>query len=125
MQIQRSGACGNSPKNLLLEDLAVALLSGDLTTVKTLTLDTVRWRVSASELVEGQAEVARYAQQQKPPASARLVIHHVISHGRAGAVTATLQRPRQSADDCCLFFTFANAKGSAVDSVVTYRAPRE
>lgn len=122
MRIERSGACGNSPKNLLLEDLAVALLSGDADRVVALTTAMVRWRQPNAPLAEGQAAVVRLAERTRPRGAAALIIHHVVSHGRAGAVTASLQSGKQPPAELCLFFTFANTKGSAVDFVTTYRA---
>lgn len=120
MRIQRSRDCGNSPKNILLEDLAVAILSGDAGRVTALTTDSVSWRAPGRPIAEGQAAVVRLAERERPTGASTLIIQHVVSHGRAGAVTATIQRGRQAAAEVCLFFTFANAKGSAVDSIVTY-----
>jgi hypothetical protein len=65
--------------------------------------------------------LAAATRERSTPAST-LVIQHVASHGRAGAVAASVRYPSQPATDVCLFFTFATAKGSAVDSIVTYRA---
>ncbi|MEO6878248.1 MAG: hypothetical protein ABI205_07195, partial [Gemmatimonadaceae bacterium] len=62
------------------------------------------------------------AKRERPTPASTLVIQHVVSHGRAGAVAAALTYPNQPASDFCLFFTFANAKGSAVNTILTYRA---
>lgn len=122
MQVQRSGDCGNSPKNILLEDLAVALLSGDGSTIAALTTDGVTWRNLGHPVVTGKAAVVALAVRERPPRSASLVIQHVVSHGRAGAVTAAVKHARRPATDVCCFVTFANAKGTAVDSIVFYAA---
>lgn len=122
MEIQRSGECGNSPKNRLLEDLAVALLSGDGARVAALTTATVHWRTPDSPPVDGQDAVSERAARTAPSPTSALTIRHVVSHGRAGAVTAALQSPSKPATELCLFFTFASAAGRAVDSITTYRA---
>ncbi len=122
MRIQRSGTCGNSPKNTMLEDLTVALASGDTAGITALTTVAVSWRRPGQPLADGQTAVLAAATRKPPSAASTLVIQHVVSHGRAGAVTASLTTPQQPASDFCLFFTFANAKGSAVDTITTYRA---
>lgn len=122
MRIQRSGDCNNSPKNILLEELTVALLGGDAARATALTAPSVRWRVPGATAVEGQAALAQMVKRSKSTATSTLTIHHVVSHGRAGAVTVSLRPGRGPAAELCLFFTFANAKGTSVDSIVTYRA---
>lgn len=122
MRIQRCGTCGNSPKNTVLEELAVALYSGDAARITALTTDGVTWRSPGQPLADGQAAVVAAAKRKRPTPASTLVIQHVVSHGRAGAVAASLRYPNQPASDFCLFFTFANASGSAVDTVMTYRA---
>lgn len=122
LRIQRSGDCGNSPKNRLLEALTVALLAGDAARVTALTSASVRWRMPNRPPVEGQAAVVATAVRERAKAGRTLTIHHVVSHGRAGAVTVSLQRGRHAALEWCLFFTFATAAGRAVDSITTYRA---
>ena len=122
MRIQRSGTCGNSPKSTVLEDLAIALSSGDAARITALTTESVTWRSPGQPLADGQAEVLAAAMRERPTPASTLVIQHVVSHGRAGAVAASLRYPNQLASDFCLFFTFANARGSAVDTIMTYRA---
>ncbi len=122
MRIQRSGTCGNSPKNTVLEDLAVALSSGDAARITALTTDDVTWRRPGQPLADGRAAVLAAAKRERPTPTSTLAIQHVVSHGRAGAVSAAITSPNHPASDFCLFFTFANAKGSAVNTIVTYRA---
>ena len=122
MRIQRSGTCGNSPKNTVLEDLAVALFLGDVASITALTTGGVTWRSPGQPLADGRVAVLDAATRARPSTTSTLVIQHVVSHGRAGAVTASLTVPNGRASDFCLFFTFANAKGSAVDTIMTYRA---
>lgn len=121
MRIQRSGTCGNSPKNTLLENLAVALISSNAERVTALTTDDVTWRCPGEPLANGQAAVRSLASRARSTPASTLVIQQVVSHGRVGAVSASLRYPKQPASDFCLFFTFANAKGSAVDTIRTYR----
>ncbi|MBN1315770.1 MAG: hypothetical protein JXA42_09890 [Anaerolineales bacterium] len=45
MNIVQSADCGNSPKNRLVENPAVALSIGDYLTVSSLATDDVLWRI--------------------------------------------------------------------------------
>lgn len=67
MEIQLSGMCGNSPKNKLAEDLAVALITGDTkTTISLLRPKALRWLPpavtgSSCPKVYAQRKAARFA----------------------------------------------------------------
>jgi hypothetical protein len=45
--VMRSADCGNSPKNVLVEALSIALATGDVGGVVGATVEAVRWRITS------------------------------------------------------------------------------
>jgi hypothetical protein len=100
-KIERSRDCGNSPKNLFAEDFTIALLTGDRDFVA---------RVATAEFDPGG----------QPPAE--LVLDHVVTHGKAGAVNGKIVAHDGRCEGFCLVLTFASAKADRVSRVQFYRA---
>ena len=118
MQIRRSGDCGNSPKNVLVEALTIALAKRDARALDAALTEDVRWHVAGRAAVSGRA--ALDAALAAEPAIATLTIAHVISHGRAGAVNGSFE-DANGAFEFCNVYEFASAKGDRVKAVTAYR----
>ena len=50
-EVERSGDCGNSPKNKLLEDLSVALYTSDAEFVLDRVTDDIQWNIVGEEVI--------------------------------------------------------------------------
>ncbi|WP_340023252.1 nuclear transport factor 2 family protein [Paenibacillus sp. FSL K6-1096] len=118
MEIQLSGMCGNSPKNKLAEDLAVALITGDTKTLTHLLTDDAAVELVGGErsplsaVLEGSASV---------PELTALTVEHAISHGKIAAVSGnwvTRGGIRYAFSD---HYTFATTKGTEVATARCYR----
>jgi hypothetical protein len=118
-KIVRSKDCGNSPKNRLAENLAVALLAGDDKTVTELTTDDVEWIMVGGEILHGRGAVLR-ALPKVVGAPVTLTVSHVMTHGKSGAVDGTVLHRAGSARFCEVF-EFSNAKGTRVNRIISYR----
>ena len=101
--IRRSCDCGNSPKNIFAEDFTVGLLTGD-----------------RDFLVGAAAEGLNLSDVAEPPIE--IVIDHVVTHGKAGAVNGTMVRKDGRSEGFCLMLTFASAKADRVARVSYYQA---
>jgi len=119
-KITRSKACGNSPKNQLVENLSVALLTGDVRTVSYLVSDDVEWRRVGGDVIRGRQALLQSVQRGNGASIVRLTVEHVVTHGRSGAVDGTIQY-RGKASGFCDVFEFGNTKGTTVDRITTYR----
>ncbi len=119
-RIVRSGNCRNSPKNQLVEDLAVALLTGDRQAVSGLVTDDVQWTTVGGEAVQGRQALGDSLQGVEPAGIEELVVLHVVTHGKSGAVDGTIvDGGRQQG--FCHVFDFANTRGSTVQRITSYR----
>lgn len=84
IRITRSKDCGNSPKQKLLQDLAIAIGSADTELVKRLTAEDVSWCHSGRASLLGQAAVLKGL--EKIGSVDTIEIIDVVSHGKKGAV---------------------------------------
>ena len=109
--------CGNSPKNTLLQDMAIAFAKRDTDFLSGHVTDDVRWEVVGTPVVVGLAGLIQALKQTDDVA--QLTIEHVMSHGRVGAVNGAAQH-RANVIDFCHVFEFANAKAERVKSIRSY-----
>ena len=119
-KIVRSRDCGNSPKNQLIEDLSIALSTGDRGIVGACVADDVEWRVVGEEVVRGRDALQQALAHVKAKTLVKLEVSHVVSHGRAGAVNGTLDH-RGTTTEFCDVFEFANTKGTSIGRITSYR----
>jgi hypothetical protein len=83
--------CGNSPKNLFVRDLTIALAKGDTKFILKNVTGDVRWNLVGDRLIEGKAKMAEILEQIKNDKAAELTIHHIATHGKAGAAAGTMK----------------------------------
>jgi hypothetical protein len=119
-KVVRSQDCGNSPKNQLVENLTVALATGDHPTVAGLVTDDVQWRIIGGEVLHGREAVLRALQDVNGKSIAQLTVSHVVTHGKAGAVNGAVWF-RDATREFCDVFEFGNAKGTSVSQITSYR----
>lgn len=115
--------CGNSPKNLLLQNLTIALAKRELENTLLIVAEDIEWEIIGERLVQGKPSLAKFLQELQVDPVAELEISHVVSHGKAGAVdgAAILNNGRKYR--FCNFYEFAGAKGTIVRRIVTYALP--
>ena len=122
-RVVRSGDCGNSPKNALLEAFAIGLARRQAKLLLGRVTDDVRWNVVGVEVIDGKRAFAEALERSKPPAVAKLTILRVISHGRAGSVNGTLQFADGTRAEFCDVFVFGSARGIDIKEITTYVVP--
>jgi hypothetical protein len=81
MKINGSRDCGNSPKNRIMQDIAIALETGNLTEGSI--DDSTVWRRTDGRKLEG-VEALRGALDELLPVQS-ITVSHAVSHGKAGA----------------------------------------
>jgi hypothetical protein len=116
-EIKQTQDCGNSPKNQLLHDLAIALASADVSRLAGIVTEDVRWLPVGATPASGVDAFCR-AVTRFGPATA-VTIEHVVSHGKAGAVDGVVEFGRKRRA-FCLVIEFANAKGTEVSEITSY-----
>jgi len=120
MQIRRSPDCRNSPKNLFIEDLTIALTAQDVEGVSSSISDQVQWKIVGRYIARGRQELIKALPKISPRGASALQIGRVMSHGRAGAVNGTLELNNEMVSEFCHVFEFTNAKGTSVERITSY-----
>ncbi len=115
-----SADCGNSPKNAFLQGLAVALASGDIQHILAGVTEDVRWNNIGQELIQGKGELAAALERMKTTRAVEITIHHVTSHGKAGAVNGTMLLQDGRTRAFCDVYEFSGVKGNSVREITSY-----
>lgn len=118
-RIVGSGDCGNSPKNQLLEKLAIALAIGDPAALELLSDDSI-WQQLGQAEQQGHTAIQSYLAQIERQQIAEVRIEHVVNHGKAGAVNGSVCYTNGRSIAFCHMFEFSNTKGSAVKQIKSY-----
>lgn len=119
-KIVRSRDCGNSPKNLLIENLAVALVTGDRRTAASLLTADVQWNIVGGKVLSGREAVLQELEDVNSKSIVQLTVWHAVTHGKAGAVNGLVQF-RETTQGFCDVFEFSSAKGTSVSQITSYR----
>lgn len=116
--ITPSPDCGNSPKNKFAEQIAIAMETGDLGFLADVLEESVTWEIGKDD-VSGREHVLSLKEQAKVPS--RLLIDHVVTHGKAGAVNGVAEF--DNAGDVrrfCHVLTFTNTKCRTVRRITSF-----
>lgn len=115
-KIHRSKDCGNSPKQKLLQDFAIAIARTDFKTIQHLTTEDVVWHQSGRAVRKGQNSVLTAVKALGPVEA--IEVSDVISHGRKGAVRGKFAIAGKSRS-FSHFIEFANTKCTHIKHIHT------
>ena len=116
-QIKPGNDCGNSPKNLFLQNLTIAMASGNAQRISRFLTPDVVWQTAGGKPVSGVEQVCKTITRFGP--ATLLEIEHVITHGKAGAVNGIVQFGRKKRAFCHVY-EFSSARGTAVKQITAY-----
>jgi limonene-1,2-epoxide hydrolase len=122
-RITISKDCGNSPKNKLIQQFTVAFARREVKFILDSVTDTIRWNIVGIRSIEGKEELAEFIKGSKNNRVASLTIHHIASHGKAGAVDGTQKLKNGEMLAFCNVFEFGNTKGSTICEITSYVIP--
>lgn len=120
VKITRSPDCGHSPKNQLLEDLAIARWMNDAEALDRLLSDAIELVVIGSVPITGKDAVIASIGLSQAGEIIELVIVHVSQHGWVGAVNGQVKIRGGRVIDFCDVCKFTNTKGTSVASITSY-----
>jgi hypothetical protein len=112
--------CGNSPKNIFVQDLTIALAKRDSKFLLDNVTDDIRWNLVGDKLIEGKDSFARTLEKMKGDKAVQLTVHHVATHGKAGAVNGTTKMKDGKTRAFCDVYEFSNSKGNSVKEITSY-----
>jgi hypothetical protein len=115
-----SADCGNSPKNIFLEKLTIAFAKGDTKFILGSVTDDVRWHVVGDTLIQGKDNFAKALERMKKDQAVELIMHHIATHGKAGAVNGLLKLRNGTSHAFCDVYEFSGAKGTGIKEITSY-----
>lgn len=117
-RIIKSEDCGNSPKNIFLQELIIALARGNSKFIMESITGDIQWNIIGDRVIHGKenlAQALKTSEQVK-----ELTIHHITSHGKAGAVNGTQKYRNGKTIAFCNVYEFSNTKGTLVKEITSY-----
>lgn len=117
MKISRTGHCGNSSKNRLIENIAISLAERDLQVLEEVLTDDFRWAEAGVDVFRDRDAFLRDLADES--AVDAITIFHVSSHGRVGAVNGEVALPSSDIAFCHVI-EFGNAKGNTIKTITSY-----
>lgn len=117
IHITGSKDCGNSPKNLFTQDVAIALETGQVPSG--MFSDDVVWHSLTARTLEGIDAVRQAIAKRSVVKS--LVIDHAISHGKVAMANGVATLADGTSRRFSHVLEFTNAKGNCVAAVTSYR----
>lgn len=118
-KIVKSDDCGNSPKNLLVQSLAIAIETANASAFSRCVSPDVVWAVPGRRSIAGKAACLAYLKSRKSGLK-QLRIRRAISHGRAGAADGVIIPKAGPASSFCHVVDFASIKGDRISSISSY-----
>ena len=112
--------CGNSPKNIFVQELTIAFAKGDTKFIRSNVTDDVRWNMVGDRLIEGKEKIIEMLEQMKNDKTAELTIQHIATHGKAGAADGMLKFKNGKTVAYCNVYEFSNTKGTSVKEITSY-----
>jgi len=119
-KINTSEDCGNSPKNILIQDLMIAFAKGATQFILKSVADEIEWNIVGGPRIQGKANFSRHLKEMTNHKTAELNIFHVSTHGRTGAVNGTKKLKNGQTFAFCDVYEFTNAKGTSIRDITSY-----
>jgi hypothetical protein len=119
-RIIKNAGCGNSPKNLLVQALVIAIETANGAAFSRCVSDDLDWAIPGRKSFVGKAAALAYLKSGKPGALHEVKVRRAISHGRAGAADGTLILASGLTRGFCHVVEFCSVKGVGISSICSY-----
>lgn len=121
IKIIRSEDCGNSPKNKFIEDMEIAIVEKDTKFLWKAISPDIHWHIIGEKSVQGASQfLDTLATIFEVSDVAEIAINHVISHGKAGAVSGFRKHINGKTYEFCTVYVFSNAKATSIKEIKHY-----
>jgi|UniRef100_A0A7C3DWB0 hypothetical protein len=121
-KVVASKDCGNSPKNLFVQTLAISTEKGDGVEFDRCVVDDIAWVHPGRPILLGRVAASGLLRLVRSQAPVKIEVEHAISHGKAGAANGTVHLAPGERLRFCHVFEFANAKGDRVARITSFYA---
>jgi hypothetical protein len=119
-KIIKSKDCGNSPRNLLVQSLAIAIERANASAFARCVTDDVIWALPGRRSFAGKAACLAYLKSRRQDAPKLVTVRRALSHGRAGAADGTLTDESGLTHGFCHVINFSTVKGDRISAISSY-----
>src|SRR5688572_23761904 len=112
--------CGNSPKNIFVQELTIAFAKGDTKFIQSNVTEDVRWNMVGDRIIEGKEKIIEMLEKMKDDKAVELNIRHIATHGKAGAADGSIKFKNGNTVAYCNVYEFSNTKGTSVKEITSY-----
>jgi hypothetical protein len=118
--VVESKDCGNSPKNRLVQTLAVSIERGNRAGFLRCITERISWLYPGKAAIVGSAATGDLLEAVRSQAPLRIEVEHAISHGKSGAANGIVHLASGSRIRFCHIIEFASVKGDRVAFITSY-----
>lgn len=115
-QVNRSKDCGNSPKNKMVEDIAIALVTQDADFLFSILDSEAVWNYMGGSATSPDAILDQVGAANRPTS---LTVDHVMSHGKVGSVNGSARRGKNE-QRFCHVIEFTSVKCNRIRRIESY-----
>jgi hypothetical protein len=115
-----SNDCGNSPKNLLLQTITIALAEGDIDYILGIAAEDIQWHIIGEKTVQGKTSYTEALVKLKTGEVEELTILHAFSHGKVGAVHGRKKMSDGRVFAFCDVYEFTGASFTSVKEISSF-----
>jgi len=112
--------CGRAPKKQLLRDLNIAFAKADVEGILEFFRDDIRWRIMGEADLRGKEAVRAALEAMQEMVASELIIHSIITQGRAGAVNGLIRAEGGGSVAFCDICQFESPDGNKIQSMMSY-----
>ena len=113
--------CGNSPKNVFVQEITIALAKGDSKFILESMTEDAHWNILGHQHIQEKEPLVEVLKLSKLGKVTQLTIQHVATHGKAGAVNGIKELADGKTFGFCDVYEFGNSKGTLVREITTYQ----
>lgn len=112
--------CGRSPKREFLKDFNIAFAKGNTKFLADHVVDDIVWNIVGDKTIEGKEAYEKAIEGMKKKEVAEITIEKVVSHGKDGAVSGTLNMKNGEKYAFSDFYEFRNTTSTDLKSITSY-----
>ncbi|MEM6430697.1 MAG: nuclear transport factor 2 family protein [Deinococcota bacterium] len=106
--------CGNAPRKLLLRDISIAFVENDVEMLLEHAHKDITWNRVGNSITEGKAAFEEVLLHRTLPEARELTLHHILTHGKEGAVSGTVMFNDGLQHDFCDVYVFSSTTSKLV-----------
>jgi hypothetical protein len=108
------------PQNKFVETLTIAFAKGDAKFILSHVTNDIRWNIVGDKSIQGKDNFAQALRSMKNEKAAELTIHHVATHGKAGAANGIRKLKNGKTRAFCDVYEFRGTTGTRVKEIASY-----